>query len=87
MVPLSSQKEAQELNRKVALECSKRCLYSLVDLENDKFKGEAPEGPTRLLNYAEQNCLSRCTSKFMLAKETADKKILEQVELPPLTFA
>ena len=72
----------------MALDCSKRCAYSykgkVDDLgmptsEDDLHIPEAiaPGSPLEAkgLNYAEQVCMSRCTNKWVQAKQVVDLKL------------
>ena len=66
-----------EFNRKMALECGKRCFTF-------KYEGE------KLLKIqpAEELCLNRCIGKLMNVKEVVDEKLIQKnlVELPPILY-
>ena len=76
--PLSDLRVAAEQQRKVALECSRRCLYSKQDYEEmtliAESKGEPAPKPDTVLNYQEQICIVRCINKYMEAKDICDHK-------------
>ena len=64
-----------EFAAKVSLECSKRCLYSIISNDDDS------------LNYAEKLCMHRCVSKLYKAREVVENKLEGHIEKPPILFA
>ena len=79
-VPLPDRKVEHEFAGKVSLECSKRCLYSIVT------EGQDEQSATGL-NYGEQVCMNRCISKLYSAREVVEDKLKGHVEQPPILFA
>ena len=73
-----------ELSRKVALDCSRRCVYSKHDYELQMMKaeenGEETGGQAHTsLNHQEQICAVRCINKYMETKAMADLKCKGQI--------
>jgi hypothetical protein len=75
-----------EFNRKIALECSRRCLHSYKTQPNS----DDPPEQHQIFNFAEQNCLNRCIGKYGEA-HLAAKKTLDDgdnpIEMPPILYA
>jgi len=83
-----------EFKRKVALECSQRCMMHRAPREGE-VKGElkrvreiemVAEYTGIEISQSEQLCLNRCINKLHLVKEIVDSKISDHVELPPILF-
>ena len=72
---LPHSKIEHEFAGKVSLECSKRCLNSLIASEDD------------IMNYAEKLCLHRCASKLYKTREVVETKLEGHIEKPPILFA
>ncbi len=90
MRELPEWKMSQEFSAKIASECSRRCLDHRVKestLMLESAIDQLLSSPDRYkLGYGEQLCVNRCLSKLMDVKEIVDRKLKDQVELPPLLF-
>ena len=87
--PTQSKLDA-ELARRVAMDCSKRCTNSYLAISHSSLtektsSSSADDGNQtfeKVLNYAEQVCLSRCSNKQFQAKQVIDTKLKGQVQTP-----
>jgi len=62
----------QEFQRKMALECSRRCLA---------FQSGKAD-----LNAAEKLCVNRCIGKMMNVREVVDGKLKNEIDPKPIIF-
>ena len=78
-VPIPQSRIDAELYRRVALECSKRCIYSNCDYELDILMAESQGKPAPIeqtaLNESEKICAVRCINKYMEVKDVTDAKV------------
>lgn len=65
---LAENKIEVEFKRKVALECSRRCLHI------DQMSKGLAEGESKL-TYPEQLCINRCITKVYLSREIIEEKL------------
>ena len=81
-----------EFHRKMAFECSKRCMMhrkpkvgEIGYVENDVDELN-PKYDRVSISHGEQLCLNRCIAKIMQVKEVVDRKIGNYLEMPPILF-
>jgi hypothetical protein len=72
---VSAHKIDWEFNRKSAIECSRRCLWSREESNS-----------TRTLSFGEESCVNRCLGKISEAKQITDFELAGQIS-DPIPFA